>query len=91
MPRLRQNSIISEKSGYFINSNLNFAHVSYLTVSAKGCSGFFEFSLHLGLLKKCKKNGFCECLETRSFLVFSSNSKSKQNKKIPNISFCRLW
>ena len=28
------------------------------------------------------KPAFCECVETRSFLVFANNSRSNQNEKI---------
>ena len=30
-----------------------------------------------------KKLGFCECVETRTFLVFASTSRSKQNERNP--------
>ena len=57
IPKFKQSSIISEKPGYsseqlktLTNSNyhrvqyflLKFAHVSYLTMSANGISGFFK-------------------------------------------------
>ena len=50
----------------------NFAHVSYLTMSAKEC------------INKNVKN---ECLETSSFLIFANNSRSKQNEKNPEHPF----
>ena len=89
--RFRQSSIIFEKSGYFsenlklwrspttIEFNifcLNFAHISYLSLSSKGFSGFLIFFRPCTI--KCKKPGFSECLETRSFLIFASNSRLKQ-------------
>ena len=40
-------------------------------------SGFFFFFLFLYI----NKNGFSECVETRSFFSFANNSRSKQNKK----------
>ena len=36
----------------------NFAHVSYLPISTKGCSGFFLFCLDLESFAKVKKNWF---------------------------------
>ena len=33
------------------------------------------------------KPGFCECVETRSFLILANNSSSKQNKKNPEHPF----
>ena len=58
VPKFGQSSNISEKPGYLseilkilTSSNTieynsfcwSFAHVSYLTIFAKGCSGFFYF------------------------------------------------
>ena len=48
----------------------NFAHVSYLPMSAKGCSGFFKSCLDLELFAKIKKTWF---LHTR-FLQFQKYS-----------------
>ena len=56
----------------------NFAHVSYLTMSTKRYSGFFLF-----INRNVKK----ECVETRYFVIFANNWRSKQNKKIPNTLF----
>ena len=39
----------------FNNFSWNFAHVSYLTISPKGCPGFYIFCLELELLAKIKK------------------------------------
>ena len=33
------------------------------------------------------KSGFCECVETRHFLILANNSISKQNKKNSTLSF----
>ena len=63
----------------------NFAHVSYLTISTKGCSGFFIL-FRTWVINKNLKN---DCVETRSFLIFANNSGSKQNKKKSRIPFCR--
>ena len=56
----------------------NLAHVSCITMSTKGCSGFFLFCLDLELLIKLWKLGFSECVKTMSFLIFPNNSISKQ-------------
>ena len=58
----------------------NFAHVSYLMMSIKGCLGFFCFIFFFRswIIIKNVKN---ECVETRSFWFFGNNSRSKQNKK----------
>ena len=68
--KLRQKSIISKKPGFLfeklklwrarttIKFNIfcwNFAHVFYLIMSTKGCSGFFLFCLDLELLIKMLK------------------------------------
>ena len=69
MPEFMQSPIISKKPGY-LSENLKtlpswkLAHVSYLTMSTKRCSGFILFCLDLQLLIKNVKN---ECVETRSF------------------------
>ena len=62
----------------------NFAFVSCLTISTNECSGFFLFCSGLELLIKMEKTGFYDCAETRSFLTFANNSRSEQNRKIPN-------
>ena len=51
----------------------NFAHVSYLTMPTKRCSGFFLFCLGLELLIKMRRN--------QVFFIFANNSRPKQNKK----------
>ena len=65
---------LCEKLKTLTNSN------SYLTMSTKGCSGFFSFCLDLELLKKNCKNRVCR---NHVFLIFEYNSKSEQNKKNP--------
>ena len=44
----------------------------------KGCWGFFLFSLDLELLRKMVSVN----VETRYFLIFANNSKSKENNKL---------
>ena len=61
----------------------NFAHISYLTISTKGCSGFFILFRTWVIYKNLKN----DCVETRSFLIFTNNSGSKQNKKNPGYPF----
>ena len=63
-----------------------FAHVSYLTMSTKACSGFFFILFRSWVINKNVNN---ECVETRSFLIFASNSRSKQNFKKSRTRFCR--
>ena len=58
----------------------NFGHVSYLPMSTKVCSELFLFCLNLELFAKIKK----DLVSTHSFFTFFNNSRSKQNKKIPN-------
>ena len=55
-------------------------------MSKKGCSGFFLilFRFCLDFRNKNVKN---ECVETRSFLIFENNSRSKQDKKNPTHFF----
>ena len=62
----------------------NFAHVSYLPMSKKGCSGFFWFYLDLELFTKIKK----DLVSTHSiFYIFINNSGSRENKKNPEHVF----
>ena len=80
IPKFSQNSIISEKPGYFseklkalassnYHRNLffcwNFAQVSYLTMSTKGSSEFFFILCRSWVINKNLKS---ECVETRVFL-----------------------
>ena len=85
--KFKQSSIVFEKfeklwrvptTLQFNNFCLNFAHVSYLPMSAKGCAGFFLFCLDL-YLQKLKRPGFY----TLICYFFINNSRSKQNKKNP--------
>ena len=70
MQNFRQSSIVSEKQGILsknwkfwrppttIEFNIfcwNFAHVSWLPMSTKACSGFFLFCLDLEFFAKIKK------------------------------------
>ena len=43
----------------------------------KGCLGLFKFCLDLDLIVSVKS----ECVETRPFLIFANNARSKQNKE----------
>ena len=65
----------------------NFAHVSYLAISTKGCSRFFWFCLDLELLAKIKKTW---CLYTLVFYIFINDSRSKQNLKNPEHPFVEI-
>ena len=70
-PKFIQSSIISKKPGYLseklkTSPSWNFAHVSNVNMSAKGCSEFLLFWLDLQLLIKNVKN---ECVESRFFLL----------------------
>ena len=62
----------------------NFAHVSYLTMSTKGCLGFFFILFRSWVINKNVKNA---CVETRSVFIFANNSRFKQNKKNPEHTF----
>ena len=64
----------------------NFAYVSYLPMSTKLCSEFSLFCSDLEFFAKSKKTWF---LHPR-FYIFINNSRSKQNKKIPN-TLCRYY
>ena len=60
----------------------NFAHVSYLPMSTKGCSVFFFFFIFFrswGICKNWKWSGFYTLTETN----FLNNSRSKRNKRNP--------
>ena len=62
----------------------NFAHVSYLLMSTKGCSGFFKILFRSWVIcKNWKWPGFYTLIET-SFL---NNSRSKRYKRNPEHSF----
>ena len=62
----------------------NFAHVSCLPLSKKGCVWFFLFHLDLELFAEIKKN---PCFYILVFYTFIKNSRSKQNKKNPTHPF----
>ena len=92
--KFRQSSSVFEKPGILskklktlTSSNYprvyifcwNFAHVSYLPMSTKGCSGFnFILFRTWVICQNQKRPGFYTLTETR----FINNSWSKQNKKI---------
>ena len=65
----------------------NFAHVSFLVMPTKGCSGFFFFFLILFRSWVVNKNAKSECVESRSFFIFANTSRSKQNDKNPKHTF----
>ena len=58
----------------------NFAHVSYLAISTKGCSRFFLILFRSWVINKNVKN---ECVETRSFLFLQVTQDLKKIKIIP--------
>ena len=60
----------------------NFAHVSYLTMSTKGCSRFFLCYLDLELFRSWVIN---ECAETRSFWFLQITLALYKTIKLPNI------
>ena len=63
----------------------NFAHVSYLPMSAKVFDLLFDFLLFRSwvICKNKKRPGFF----TLAFSIFINNSRSKQNKKNPEHLF----
>ena len=56
----------------------NFAHVPYLTMSTKGCSGLILILFRSWVISKNIKNEF---VETRCFFIFANYSRFKQNLK----------
>ena len=66
----------------------NFAHVSYLSRKVgkqkKIVFGIFFILFRPWVINENVKNG---CVETRSFLIFANNSRSKQNEKNPKQPF----
>ena len=97
--KFRQSSIVFEKPGN-LSENLktltssNYPAVQYFLLKLwthfllinvyKRVSGIFLILFRSWVINKKVKN---ECIETRSFLIFASNSRSKQNKKNPRHSF----
>ena len=67
----------------FNNFCWNFAHVSYLPVSTKGCSCFYILFRSSVICENKKGPGFYTLIEIR----FINNSRSKQNKKNPEHPF----
>ena len=93
IPKLRQTSVVSKKPSFLseklktlTSSNYHrvqyffaeFLHVFYLVMSTKGRVGFFLILCRSWVINKNVK---IECVETRSFLIFANNSRSKQNRK----------
>ena len=90
-PKFIQSSIISKKPGYLseklkTSPSWNFAHVSYLTMSAKGCSEFLLFWTYLHSLIKNVKN---ECVEIRFFLFLQITQDLSKIIKKSWTDFCR--
>ena len=98
IPKLRQKSTISKKpvflseklktltSSYYHRVSyflLKLAHVSYLPMSTKGCSGTFLFCLDLESLIKMQRR----VCRNHVFLIFANKSRSKQNLKNPTHPF----
>ena len=80
MQTFRQNSIVFKKPGLLYKKlQTNFAHISYLPMSAKASLGFFLFCLD-SFLQKSKKIQFLNTF----FYIFIDNSRYKQSKKILN-------
>ena len=91
----RQSSVVFEKPG-ILSENLktltssNYPTAQYfllklcthflLTNVYKSVSGIFFILFISWVINKNVRN---ECVETRSFYIFVSNSRSKQNKKNP--------
>ena len=79
---------------YFL---LKFCTRFLLSNVYKRVCGIFLFCLYLECKKRVCRNQVCksvknECLETRSFLIFANNSRSKQiKKKKSHTPFCRHW
>ena len=69
----------------------NSAHVSYLPISARGCSRFFLFCLDLQLLAQTKEDLVCTHSPKSVFIIFANNSRLKQNFKKSGTLFIRNW
>ena len=104
IPIFRQSSIICKKPGYlpenlktltnskFIIFCWNVAHVSYLTMSTKGCSKYLYF-FRSWVIKKNVKN---ECVETRLFWFLQithsfTYSCRCTNMKLPQVGLKLVW
>ena len=64
----------------------NFAHVSYLSISRKACSGFLKFCLDLELFAKIKKD-LVSAYSIFTFLLITQDLNKIE--KIPEHPFCR--
>ena len=76
-----------------INFNIfgwNFAPVSYLTMSTKGCLGFFSFCLDFCFAWVINSNVKNECVATRSYLFSQITQDLNKIKKIPNTLFSNI-
>ena len=98
--KFRQGSFVFQNTGFLsenwrapttIEFNIfceNFAHVSYLPMSTKECSGFFHLFRSWVICKNiflfAKRPGFYAFI----FYNFINNSRSKQNKNSIT-TFCR--
>ena len=94
--KFRQNSIVSAKPLFCLKVwelwrapttlqfNIfwwNFTHVSYLSMSTKGCTGFLVFCLDLELFAKIKK----DLVSTHSCFTFLLITQDLSKiKKLPN-------
>ena len=91
MPEFIQSSIISKKPGYLSENlktlpNWKLAHVSYLTMSTKRCSGFILFCLDLRLLIKNVKKRVCR---NQVFLFLQITQDLSKIIKKSWTDFCR--
>ena len=99
IPKLRQAPIISKNQGFFAWKIENFDELQLpefnifllkfctrfvLSDVYKRVCGIFFILFRSVVINKSVKN---ECAETRSFLIFANNSRSKQNKKNPTYAF----
>ena len=67
----------------------NFAHVSYLPMSAKGCSGYF-FCLELELMAKIKSSWFLHTQRNQLLTVLLITQDLNKMKK-SRTTFCKHW
>ena len=100
IPKFRQSSIISEKSGYLSEkfktlTSSNYHKIYYFLM--KFCTGFLLNNVCKRVLwiffilfrSWVNKNVKKQCIKTR--FIFANNSKSKQNTKKSRTPFCRHW
>ena len=78
-----------QETRVFVWKNVNFDELSK-TIKFNIFSWKFAHIFYLVMSTKgCV--GFLECVETRSFFIFASNSKFKQNLKKSHTPFRRYW